>query len=147
MPNWTNNDVRLALKRNPHLTAAGAKLPVGPEHEGSEAKERAGLGSVRPKLERHARSGRMGKKKTEGQDHVRFLVRVTRVGKLLDYDNLCIKIAVDLCRYAGCLPGDDPSQTQIEAAQRTPEEGEEDHALIEVWKLNNSPDEVSWDNV
>lgn len=37
--------------------------------------------------------------------------------RLLDEDNLCAKFHVDSLRYAGILPGDDPSQARIQTRQ------------------------------
>jgi hypothetical protein len=54
---------------------------------------------------------------------------------LLDLDNLCEKYVVDCCRYAGILPGDSPSQAQIEVKQEKVSSKEPEEIVTEVWKL------------
>jgi hypothetical protein len=66
----------------------------------------------------------------------RFLVRVTSIRKrLLDEDNLCEKYHVDLCRYAGMLPGDEAGTTKIETTQRKALKAEEEQTIIEIFSL------------
>lgn len=66
----------------------------------------------------------------------RFLVRVTSIRRrLLDEDNLCSKYFIDLCRYAGALPGDEPGTAKIETDQRKPKKGEAEKIIIEIFKL------------
>lgn len=87
-------------------------------------------------LERVAWYAALRKAQTQRQDCQRFLVRVTSVRtRLLDEDNLCEKYHVDLCRYAGCLPQDDPSKTHIEVRQRKADPGEGEHVRIEIFSI------------
>jgi hypothetical protein len=97
-------------KRNPNLSLAEATA----NFERLEANYLSSLALV----ERDLRNGPLAKGQTETGDPRKFLVRVTsfRV-RLLDEDNLCEKYHVDLCRYAGLLRGDDPSQTHIVTTQ------------------------------
>jgi hypothetical protein len=65
-----------------------------------------------------------------------FLVRVTSYRhRFLDDDNLCEKYHVDLCRYAGILPGDSPATTRITVSQEKVGGKEPERVLIEVFKL------------
>ncbi len=65
-----------------------------------------------------------------------FLIRVTSIRKrLCDTDNLCEKYLVDLCRYAGILPGDSPATTRIEVCQQKAEPKAAEETRIEVWEV------------
>ncbi len=113
------------------LNACGSELPKNDPREGatedSDPRDCA-------KLERDSRPCPLGPSQTQEGDSRRFLVRVTSVrNRLIDEDNLCEKYAVDCCRYAGLLPGDGPSQTQIEVAQRKAGKGEGEKTVIEVF--------------
>ena len=87
-------------------------------------------------VERRPRARALGKKKDDGSNTVRFLVRVTsfRV-RLLDEDNLCEKYHVDCCRYAGVLPDDTPEQTRIEVRQEKVRSKEQERIEITITKL------------
>jgi hypothetical protein len=86
-------------------------------------------------VERDSRNASLGKKKVQGSNSPRVLVRVTSVRKrLIDEDNLCEKYHVDLCRYAGIISGDEASKTKIETTQRKAEKGEEEKVIIEVYQ-------------
>lgn len=62
-----------------------------------------------------------------------FYVRVESVReRLLDEDNLCEKFIVDLLRYAGVIPNDNPSQTHVEVRQRKTDPGEGEKITVEV---------------
>ncbi|MGV1047691.1 MAG: hypothetical protein ACOYD4_04080 [Solirubrobacterales bacterium] len=78
--------------------------------------------------------------KDKKRDSRRFLVRVISVRKrLIDEDNLCEKYHVDCLRYAGLLPGDDPTQTRIETFQRKPEEGEDEGTILMIFEVCSEP--------
>ena len=69
-------------------------------------------------VECHLRLGPLAEGEAQKRDSGKFLVRVTSFRRrLLDEDNLCEKYHIDCCRYAGLLPGDDPSQARIETRQ------------------------------
>lgn len=88
------------------------------------------------KLERSAGHAPLEKKKVQGQTGQRFLVRVVSYRrKLLDEDNLCEKYHVDLCRYAGCLFGDEAGTTKIETSQVKVGKGEEEKVRIEIYQI------------
>jgi hypothetical protein len=85
------------------------------------------------KLEPAPRNEPLATPQTQGHHCQRFLVRVTSIRKrLLDEDNLAEKFHVDLCRYAGIIPGDEADKTRIETSQRKAEKGEEERTVIEV---------------
>jgi hypothetical protein len=66
----------------------------------------------------------------------RFLVRITSVRKrLADEDGLCGKFHTDCLRYAGFIPDDRPEICSIRTTQRKAAKGEEEHTLIEVFKI------------
>ena len=91
-----------------------------------------------PQLEPTPRPPSLVPRQTQGSDRQRFLVRTTSVrNRLLDEDNLCEKYHVDLCRYAGIIPGDEAGTTKIETTQRKAHKGEEEHTLIEVLTFND----------
>ena len=86
-----------------------------------------------PELERHDEYAAMGKSGAQKADRERFLVRVTSVrNRLLDEDNLCVKLVVDCCRYAGLIPGDSAGEAKIEASQRKVAKGETPHTIVEI---------------
>lgn len=88
------------------------------------------------KLECDPGHGTLRKTQVKARDTRRFLVRVTSVRKrLIDEDNLCVKYFVDVCRYAGCIPDDNPKQVKIEALQRQVAKEEEEHTVIEIWQI------------
>jgi len=89
-----------------------------------------------PKLEPATRHEPLATPQTQGRDRQRFLVRVTSIRKrLLDEDNLAEKFHVDLCRYAGVIPGDEADKTKIEVCQRKAKKGEEERTVIEVEEI------------
>jgi hypothetical protein len=66
----------------------------------------------------------------------KFLVRIKSYRKrLLDEDNLCEKFHVDLCRYAGILPGDEAGTTKIEVCQEKVGPKEPERVVIEVFEV------------
>lgn len=77
----------------------------------------------------------LGSDQAEKKADGRFLVRVTsRRKRLLDWDNLCEKLYIDLCRYAGAIPEDSPKHVEIETKQiKVTKEDEE--VVIEIWKI------------
>ena len=88
------------------------------------------------KLERAVGDATLGAAQVQATTRQRFFISVTAYRtRLLDEDNLCEKYHVDLCRYAGALPDDDPSQTKIEVRQIKAGKGEQERVEIEVWKL------------
>jgi hypothetical protein len=91
------------------------------------------------KLERHPVNATLGKVQVQERTSARFLVRLTSTRKrLIDEDNLCEKYHVDLCRYAGVLPDDDPSQTRIEVRQVKAEKGQDETVEIEVFAMETN---------
>jgi hypothetical protein len=123
MPNWTNNDVRLALKRNPHLKAVGAGEDSAPEP------------AARPRS--------LAKAKAKDQDTGRFLVRICSIrSRLADPDGLVGKYHIDFLRYIGCIADDTAAVLDYEITQRKCQKGEEEHTQIEVYRLNTSPSNV-----
>jgi hypothetical protein len=88
------------------------------------------------KLERGAGHAPLEAKEVQGPTGQRFLVRVVSYRKrLLDEDNLCEKYHVDLCRYAGCLFGDEAGTTKIETSQVKVGKGEEEKVRIEIYQI------------
>ncbi len=70
------------------------------------------------KLEPSSSDGTVGQIQVQEPATRKVLVIVTSFRRrLLDEDNLCEKYHVDCCRYAGLLPSDDPSRTQIQVRQ------------------------------
>jgi len=66
----------------------------------------------------------------------RFWIRVESVRTvLLDQDNLCPKAFIDCLRYAGLIRDDSTKHVRSEATQRKAEKGEEEHTLINVWRI------------
>lgn len=101
------------IRANPHLGDSGAVA----------------------ELEPNPRHGALGKAQVQKRTSEKFLVRVTSFRRrLLDYDNLCEKYHVDCCRYAGIVPSDDPTKTQIEVCQVKALKGEEEYTRVEVFK-------------
>lgn len=89
-----------------------------------------------PVVERGVRNGTLAAGKTKGRDSGRFFVRVTSYRRrLLDEDNLCEKYVVDCCRYAGLLPGDDPSQARIVTTQEKVRSKEEERTEVVIDRL------------
>jgi len=134
---------RLFPNASPGLLAANAdpspRDPELPLIEKQPGREEGSASSVRPKLERHDRGGRVGKAKNKERRGQRFLVRITSVrSRLIDEDNLCGKLVCDLCRYAGALPSDAPGETKIEVGQRKAEKGELQTTIVEVWDLHGA---------
>lgn len=87
-------------------------------------------------LERSCGDGTLGPGKPQKVLGKIFRVRVTSIRcRLLDVDNLCEKYFVDLLRYAGVIPSDDPASTQIEVRQQKADPGSPEETLIEVFKL------------
>lgn len=121
---------------NPHLYGTNPTSPH-PELFGDRADDqKASPDAVRAKLEPDRESGTLSARKAQKEDSGRFLVRVTSVRRiLLDEDNLCEKFIVDCCRYAGLLPSDRPGKTKIEVAQRKVEKGEEEHTVVELYRV------------
>lgn len=97
--------------------------------------DRGARSQVAPtKLERPHVNAPLAKAKAQGRDSGKFLVRVTsRRRRLLDEDNLAAKWFVDCCRYAGLIPGDDPSQASIETRQEKVRRAEEECTVIEIF--------------
>ena len=88
-----------------------------------------------PKLESYLSNAALGAPQVQKGTSPNFLVRVTSYRKrLLDEDNLCEKYHVDLCRYAGIIPGDQASETKIEVRQKKVGKTETEKILIEVFK-------------
>lgn len=87
-------------------------------------------------LESDTRDGALGQAQIQKRTSEKFLVRVTSFRKrLLDYDNLCEKYHVDCCRYAGIVPADDPTQTEIEVRQVKTLKGEDEFTRVEVFQI------------
>jgi hypothetical protein len=89
------------------------------------------------KLERDTGDGALESLPVQKATGRRFFIRVTAFReRLLDEDNLCEKYHVDLCRYAGVLPGDGSSQTKIEVCQQKTEPGAAEEVLIEIFQTD-----------
>jgi hypothetical protein len=89
-------------------------------------------------VERNFGDAPLEKKTVQRRAGPQFLIRVTSFRKrLIDEDNLAEKYHIDLCRYAGIIPGDEAHQTKIETAQRKIEKGETEKILIEVFALDS----------
>lgn len=87
-------------------------------------------------LERNPGHGAMGALQVQGRIGCRFLVCVTAFRRrLLDEDNLCEKYHVDLCRYAGALPGDEAGRTKIEVSQQKVGSKEREFVKIEIYAV------------
>jgi hypothetical protein len=112
------------------------RLPIAKKR----TRSKKGIDSpVCPKLERHDEYAAVGTGRAEEADRKRFLVRVTSVrNRLLDEDNLCVKLVVDCCRYAGLIPGDSAGEAKIEAGQRKVTKGETPHTIVEITIFENS---------
>lgn len=88
------------------------------------------------KLEPDTWDGALGQAQIQDRPSGHFFIRVTSFRKrLLDYDNLCEKYHIDCCRYAGVIPSDDPTQTQIEVCQVKTRKGEAEFTRVEVFLL------------
>jgi len=84
-------------------------------------------------MERHPSDGMAPTPHAKEKAIGKFLVRVTSFRhRLLDEDNICEKYHVDLCRYAGILPSDAPSQTRITTTQQKIGSKEEEFTLVEI---------------
>lgn len=89
-----------------------------------------------PKLERTAGHGALVETQAKIPTGQHFLVRITSHRKrLLDEDNLCAKYLVDLCRYAGIIPGDSPGTAKIEVAQEKVGPKEPERVTIEIYAV------------
>lgn len=87
-----------------------------------------------PKLEPDSRDGTLGQIQVQKGIGRLIRVRVTSFRRrLLDMDNLCEKYAVDLLRYSGVIPSDEPGTTKIEVAQVKVGKGEREFVRIEVF--------------
>ncbi len=90
-----------------------------------------------PKLERHTGNGTVGEVSVQKGNRGRFLVRVTAYRtRLLDDDNVCEKFHVDLCRYAGIIPGDSRATTRIEGRCEKTEPGAAEEVVIEIFQTD-----------
>jgi len=89
-----------------------------------------------PVVERSVRPRPLAKGPAQGKHPARFFVRVTSFRRrLLDEDNLCGKYVVDCCRYAGLLPGDDPSQARIVTTQEKVSRKEDERTEIVIERM------------
>ncbi len=90
------------------------------------------------KLEPSSSDGTMGQVQVQEPDSRIFLVCVTSFRRrLLDEDNLCEKFHVDCCRYAGLIPSDDPSRTQIQVRQEKVGSKAREFVRIEIKTIQN----------
>lgn len=123
----TRDDLNLILAKRGYAVASPRRYPVQvvPDGEAPAAV-----------VERDLRPRPLAKGKAEKPDTGKFLVRVTSFRRrLLDEDNLCEKYHVDCARYAGLLPGDDPSQARIETRQEKVRSKEEERTEIVIERL------------
>jgi hypothetical protein len=89
-----------------------------------------------PIVECNLRPRPLAKGEAQEPDPGIFLVRVTSFRRrLLDEDNLCEKYHVDCCRYAGLIPGDDPSKARIETRQEKVRSKAEERTEIVIERL------------
>lgn len=85
------------------------------------------------KLEPNTGDAALGAVQVQADPSPRFFVSVTSFRRrLIDEDNLCEKYHVDLCRYAGIIPGDQAETTSITAIQKKVGKEEEEKTRIEV---------------
>jgi len=121
-------------QRFPQASSAFIRLNASDQPTGGTA---VPDGDVRPsaELERDSGDGAVAALPVQKGVGGSFLVRITAVRKrLLDQDNLCEKYVVDLCRYAGIIPGDSPATTQIEVFQQKAEPGQGEFVRIEIFR-------------
>lgn len=87
-------------------------------------------------LESNTGNGSLEPPKVQERTSQKFFVRVTSFRKrLIDEDNLCEKYHVDLCRYAGIMPSDAPTETKITVGQEKVKTSEEERVEIKVYQL------------
>ena len=119
----TRNEI---LRRFPKATESFIKANIEADDSGEVAK-----------LESNPVNAPLGKKEVQRPDSERFLVSVTSCRKrLLDWDNLCEKYHVDLCRYAGIIPNDTPEKTLINVSQIKCKKGEQEKIEITVDRID-----------
>lgn len=88
------------------------------------------------KLESNTGDGSLEPAKVQEGSSQKFFVRVTSFRKrLIDEDNLCEKYHVDLCRYAGIMPSDAPTETRILVGQEKVKTDQEERVEIKVYEL------------
>lgn len=103
-----------------------------------------GGGGPAPQLEPDSGHGAVAAVRVQKGDRRRFFVRVTSFRRnLLDEDNLCEKYHVDLCRYAGALPGDGPTTTTIKVCQEKVGSTDPEYVRIEVFEVSEKKEEAS----
>lgn len=121
-----------SLSANEHKTD-NSRLQIAKKRTRKKADNNT---SVRAELERYDEHAAMGKSGEKKADRRRFLIRVTSVrNRLIDEDNLCVKLVVDCCRYAGLIPGDSPGEAKIEARQRKVAKSEVPHTIVEISEI------------
>jgi len=120
-PNCTEQFLR--LNASDAVRTVGVPVPAG--HPRQTAK-----------LERGAGHGALAAGQVQKADAAKFFVRVTSYRRrLLDEDNICEKFAVDCCRYAGVLPGDNPAQARIITTQEKAGSQEEERTEIIIERI------------
>jgi hypothetical protein len=126
----TEHEIKL---RFPNATPAFIRLNATNAGQADIHPDNSGKAAV---LERNPGDGAMGEVQVQKRVGSKVLVRVTSIRKrLLDYDNLCEKYHVDLCRNSGVISGDGPATTLIEVCQQKAEPGAEEETRIEVFEV------------
>ena len=89
-----------------------------------------------PKLERTPGDAALGASQAQKADSGRVHLRIVSIRKrLLDPDNLSPKWTIDALRYCRIIRGDEPDKITLEVSQRKAAKGEEEHTLIEVYRI------------
>ena len=119
------------------LLPLGSEFPKRKERQGKGRQAQAdGDVASDSKLERHDDNAAVGKGQAKGRSGQRYLIRITSFRRrLIDEDNLCSKLAIDCCRYAGLIPDDAPGVTKIESAQQKVGEESQERTLIEIFDI------------
>lgn len=85
-----------------------------------------------PQLERHPWNEPLAALPVQKTPRPHFLVRITsHTRTLVDEDNLCEKYHLDLCRYSGIIPEDNPHTAHIETLQV---QSQEEFTRIEIFE-------------
>ena len=118
----TKNEI---TRRFPNASEAFIAANVSDGSAGETAKLEPDLG-IRP----------LAAKEVQRFDSKLLLVVVTSIRKrLIDEDNLCEKYHIDLCRYAGIIPGDSPDKVRIETRQIKAGKNQAETVVIEVFDI------------
>jgi len=110
------------------LAANASDYGVDLANKGARKAAKLERDSVRPALE---------KERDEKGDSARFHLRIISVRKRrIDPDNVSVKWIIDSLRFAGAIRDDSAEDITLEVAQRKCAKGEEEHTLLEVFRLS-----------